>query len=346
MNKDCKGTSKTPPSVKPKKALKKALLIGINYRGTSSQLNGCINDVKKVKEYLINKAEFPKSNILTLTDHIGSRKNPTKNNILTGIRWLVSNLPTNKPVELFFQFSGHGSHTYDISGDEEDGRDETIVPLDYNKNGVILDDDLKTHLVDSLPDNVELFCLMDCCHSGTGLDLRYRIRNYERLDKHTFDTRKLVETPIPELLNRQSGGHKSIQPLSENLIDLDFEDAEEPKFENIQLEYKALEEEVVEEEIQQYVWEQNTKVSKSAAKVVCLSGCKDEQYSADAYIKGKYQGAMTWGFIETLQKHNFAPISYKRLIREIQKLLRSNRYEQIPQLSSGRYLNIKDDYFL
>ena len=34
---------------------KKALLIGINYIGTSSALNGCINDVENIKRYLLTK---------------------------------------------------------------------------------------------------------------------------------------------------------------------------------------------------------------------------------------------------------------------------------------------------
>ena len=32
--------------------MKKALLIGINYVGTNSELNGCINDIYSMKNYL------------------------------------------------------------------------------------------------------------------------------------------------------------------------------------------------------------------------------------------------------------------------------------------------------
>ena len=37
------------------KSVKKACLIGINYNGTSAQLNGCVNDVFKLKKILIDK---------------------------------------------------------------------------------------------------------------------------------------------------------------------------------------------------------------------------------------------------------------------------------------------------
>ena len=34
-----------------------ALLIGINYNGTASKLNGCINDVINMKRYLLSENE-------------------------------------------------------------------------------------------------------------------------------------------------------------------------------------------------------------------------------------------------------------------------------------------------
>jgi hypothetical protein len=37
---------------------KRALLIGINYTGTSSALRGCINDVKNLKQFLVSLYNF------------------------------------------------------------------------------------------------------------------------------------------------------------------------------------------------------------------------------------------------------------------------------------------------
>ena len=61
----------------------------------------------------------------------------------------------------------------DASGDEDDGYDETLFPVDFAKSGQILDDDLYKHFVCKLPAGVTATCLMDCCHSGTVLDLPY-----------------------------------------------------------------------------------------------------------------------------------------------------------------------------
>ena len=50
------------------------------------------------------------------------------------MHWLVRGAQPND--SLFFHYSGHGSQTYDSDGDEVDGNDETICPVDYNSAGM------------------------------------------------------------------------------------------------------------------------------------------------------------------------------------------------------------------
>ena len=45
---------------------------------------------------------------------------------------------------------------------------------DFNKAGQIRDDALLKTLIHPMPAGVTMTCLMDCCHSGTVLDLPYR----------------------------------------------------------------------------------------------------------------------------------------------------------------------------
>jgi metacaspase-1 len=75
---------------------------------------------------------------------------------------------------LFTPFPGHGGRLKDDGNDEDDGYDETLVPIDFQRNGQIRDDDLLRILVRPLKAGVTMTCLMDCCHSGTVLDLPYR----------------------------------------------------------------------------------------------------------------------------------------------------------------------------
>lgn len=71
-------------------------------------------------------------------------------------------------------YSGHGTKLRDDDRNEEaDGYDEALVPLDFQQVGMLRDDDLFDILIKDLPDGVHMVSLMDCCHSGTILDLPY-----------------------------------------------------------------------------------------------------------------------------------------------------------------------------
>lgn len=73
----------------------------------------------------------------------------------------------------FFHYSGHGGRLADDNGDEDDGYDETLIPVDYKSAGQIRDDAVFSELVSRMPKGSTMTCLMDCCHSGSILDLPY-----------------------------------------------------------------------------------------------------------------------------------------------------------------------------
>ncbi|CBZ51357.1 hypothetical protein NCLIV_044210 [Neospora caninum Liverpool] len=153
---------------------RKALLIGINYRATRAELRGCVNDVYRMRTLLCAVYGFHDSSttLVALTDdNPNSLYRPTRNNILKAMRWLTID---NRPGDsLFFHYSGHGGRQIDRSGIEEDGYDETILPVDFDTAGQILDDELHAFLVQPLQSGCRLTAVMDCCHSGTGLDLPF-----------------------------------------------------------------------------------------------------------------------------------------------------------------------------
>lgn len=64
--------------------------------------------------------------------------------------------------QVWFTYSGHGSRIKDVSGDEEDGLDETLYLLDGN----LLDDEIYD-AISNRKEGVEVICVFDCCHSGT-----------------------------------------------------------------------------------------------------------------------------------------------------------------------------------
>lgn len=165
-----KPVSTVPPTIL-KGGLKKCLLIGVNYTDTPYMLAGCINDANNMSSHL--KTLFPdcKDHRIITDDTVIK---PTRNNILSSINWLVSGL---KPGEnVMFHFSGHGGLIRDRNGDEVSGFDSCIYPCENKTLQTITDDELRTLLANRIPAGSKCFVVLDCCHSGSAVDLRYYLR--------------------------------------------------------------------------------------------------------------------------------------------------------------------------
>lgn len=149
--------------------MKRALLIGINYTGSKTPLRGCIADVQHIKYFLLNFANYQPSEITVLTDE--SIIKPTKQNIQNALQKLISN--TNPGDHLLFYYSGHGAEVPDYNKDEYRGKDQVLVPLDYQTKGIISDDWLHTDFIAKVKKDVTLYGFLDCCNSGTLFDLKF-----------------------------------------------------------------------------------------------------------------------------------------------------------------------------
>lgn len=77
-------------------------------------------------------------------------------------------------------------------------------------------------------------------------------------------------------------------------------------------------------------------------KIIMISGCHDKQTSADAFINGKYSGAMTYAFLTCLENSGYN-ITYRDLITNMRKLLNNSGYTQIPQLSSSVNIDLNTE---
>lgn len=209
-----------------KHGTKRAVLIGINYVGQKGELSGCHNDVIRIKTYLVNFEGFKERNITVLMDD-GININPTRGNIIRAYRRLVKDSKAGDTV--FCHYSGHGGRIKDEDSDESDGFDETLIPMDYQSAGYIIDDDLYEELVLPMSKGVLVTCLMDCCHSGTVLDLPYhftadsdasrgmqlgRAPNQssstieQQPDIIPLSTKNMNTTPVGELISLPGTGHE------------------------------------------------------------------------------------------------------------------------------------------
>lgn len=87
----------------------------------------------------------------------------------------------------------------------------------------------------------------------------------------------------------------------------------------------------------------NPNIVETNGDVFMISGCMDSQTSADAYVnyngKNISSGAMTFAFLKTIEQYG-TNISFKKCIESMRMLLKDNGYDQIPQLSSGKAIDI------
>ncbi len=157
-----------------------ALLIGIDkYKHEGSQprfsnLAGCVNDAMDMENLLIGKFGFKKDNIKMLINEQAKHSAIVQ----TFQDHLIGNAQKDDIVVV--HFSGHGSQMKDISGDEPDGYDETIVPHDTrDSNGEIFDisDDEINGLLSELNKRTKnITLIIDACHSGTATRAAVGIR--------------------------------------------------------------------------------------------------------------------------------------------------------------------------
>jgi hypothetical protein len=142
---------------------KKSLLIGINYVGGSGELRGYA-DTPHDRVILTDKPEVDPSGPYY----------PTGANLLAAMDWLVS----EPGCTLFLHYSGHGGLIEDVDGNRgEGGMDASIVPVDHERHGQISSTILHARLVTYMAADCTLFVIMDCCHSGSTLELPYLYRS-------------------------------------------------------------------------------------------------------------------------------------------------------------------------
>jgi len=299
---------------------RKALFIGINYKGQKGELRGCINDVNNIKQFLTSNFKIDEMLILT-DDQSDPSKIPTRANILAGFRWLRNGAKAGD--SLIMHYSGHGGSVKDTDGDEEDGMDETLVPVDYQKAGQIVDDEVHDVLVRGLPKGVRLTAIMDCCHSESILDLPYVYNINGDL--------QIIET------SKNEGISKLVGAGARFLMDGNKKKAMTSVTQGMKLMMNSG------KGGDSAAREKTIKTRSTEADVIMFSGCKDSQTSADANIGGQATGAMSYALISSLKKNK--NMDYTNLLQTMRQTLQG-KYTQVPMMSAGRKLVLEHPFHI
>lgn len=160
-----------------------ALLIGVDHYLPNQlpggyfygHLHGCVRDVIRVRDFLIERMDVPSDHIFTLTATIGATQPqedadqwPTYANILTGFRRITTIAAPGDQV--FIHYSGHGGRATtvypEVKGANE--HDETLVPTDIgNSEDRYLRDLYLAKLLQEMVDKkLNVTLVLDSCHSG------------------------------------------------------------------------------------------------------------------------------------------------------------------------------------
>ncbi|TLD30402.1 hypothetical protein PspLS_02426 [Pyricularia sp. CBS 133598] len=294
---------------------RKALLIGINYFGQEGELRGCINDVRNLSNFLMEFYQYRREDMVLLTDDAQDpMSQPTKDNITRAMHWLVEGAQPND--SLFFHYSGHGGQTEDLDGDEDDGFDEVIYPVDFRANGHIVDDDMHLWMVQPLQAGVRLTAIFDSCHSGTALDLPYVYSTSGVLKEPNL----AKEAGVGLLGAVQSYARGDLGGVATSLFGF-----AKKAFSDKQARDRTM------------------RTKTSPADVISWSGSKDDQTSADATIASQATGAMSYAFVSALRANRNQ--TYNQLLNSIRDIL-EGEYSQKPQLSCSHPLDTENVWFV
>ncbi|CAN5858935.1 caspase family protein [soil metagenome] len=68
---------------------------------------------------------------------------------------------------------------------------------------------------------------------------------------------------------------------------------------------------------------------------VLITGCRDTQTSADAFINGRYNGALTFGLVEAIRAAK-GDLTYRELHDRASSVIKKRKFEQVPQLETRK----------
>ena len=152
---------------------KRAFMVGISHYDTAltgyqwNNING-VEDIKLLEPVLKKQGFY----LTTLID-----EQATYQNITTQLSSFINK--TKKGDIVYLHFSSHGQPVEDLNGDEEDGWDEAIVPIDayklykkgtYEGKNHILDDQINKFVKkirEKIGPSGFLYVIIDACHAGT-----------------------------------------------------------------------------------------------------------------------------------------------------------------------------------
>ena len=196
---------------------------------------------------------------------------------------------------LLLHYSGHGANVPDNNGDEADRRDEILCPTDLDWKKPLRDDWLRKTFDALRTKGVSLTVIMDCCHSGTN-----------------------TRAPMPP-------DARSIPRYLPNPWDIMAAESGRKLRGSVVGELRR----------SSRATRKRSDVVVADIPEVLITGCRDTQTSADAYIAGNYSGALTFYLVQTIREAR-GQLTARQLHTRLIAKLRKAEFDQVPQLEGRK----------
>ena len=154
-----------------------------------------------------------------------------------------------------------------------------------------LRDDWLRTTLDGVKAGVNLTVIMDCCHSGTN--------TREVLPPDAPVKQRYL--PSPETLKAVESGRSAPRKVTSEL-------RASPR-----------------------AARKTRDIVKAQLPEVLITGCRDTQTSADAFINGRFNGALTFALVDAIRKSR-GRLTYRQLHDRAAGVLKTRKFEQVPQL--------------
>lgn len=278
-----------------------ALLVGINdYQGNVPPLQGCINDVRAMAEFLQLRAdggEFAlELQVLTSgdLDHPDEDK-PTRRAVLDGFRQHLGQAGEGDVA--FFYYSGHGSQERAPTlfwGIEPDHLDETLVLYDSRTDGGwdLADKEISLLIHEIAQKNPQIVVILDACHSGSGTrdasGSRARLAPQDKRERSldTFLDGFFLTSPV-DLAGESTSSEAG--------------------------------------------W-----LALPSGRHVVMAACQPEESAREKGMpNGKVHGVLTYCLLDTLQQAG-PTLTYRDIFNRVQVLVRSHEKDQMPVMETTR----------
>ncbi len=170
-----------------------ALLVGVNDYGPDIEsLDGCLNDVDLLHEYLNRRVGSS-----ALAVQVLKNNDATRANVISQFR---SHLGQARSGDVaLFQFCGHGARWASNAAFREsfpDGKDEGLVCSDSRQPGGydLADKELAVLIAEVAGNGAHVAVLFDCCHSGSGTRDVSAVRGLKPRLTHEVTTERPLDT--------------------------------------------------------------------------------------------------------------------------------------------------------